>query len=307
MLKKLNGKTIALLGGSGFVGRALASCLVAAGAIVRVLTRDREHARALWSMPQTSCHALDVYDGKALARGSAGCDAMVNLVGILNERGDSGRGFQIAHVDLTRTALAACTDANVPRFVQMSALNAAPDAPSYYLRTKGQAEVLVATARGLRTAIVRPSVIFGAGDGLFHRFADLVRWLPCLPLAGADVRFQPVYVGDVAEALLRILAEEQVGDCARFDLGGPEIWTLREIVDYTARFTGHFCPVIPLAKGLARIQAEVCEHLPGKPFSRDNWRSLKVDSVVLAGNGLVTLGIVPTAIASVMPALLQSH
>jgi NADH dehydrogenase len=148
-------------------------------------------------------------------------------------------------------------------------------------------------------------VIFGAQDGLFGRFAPLVRWLPFLPLAGAMARFQPVYVGDVAAAVLKILADEQLGTGAQFDLGGPEIWTLRQIVDYTARMTGHLCPVVPLGKGFSRLQAEVCEHLPGKPFSRDNWRSLTCDSIVPARNGLDTLGIAPTPIARIMPALLE--
>jgi NADH dehydrogenase len=247
---------------------------------------------------------MDVYDGTALGAALRGSDALVNLVGILNERGDDGAGFRHAHVELTRAALAACAAAEVPGYVQMSALNAAPDAPSHYLQTKGEAESLVAAAAGLSTAVLRPSVIFGPGDGLFGRFAPLVRWLPCLPLAGATARFQPVYVGDVAEAVLASLADVRPGNCVRFDLGGPEVWTLREIVEYTARLTGRFCPVIPLGEGFSRLQAEICEHLPGKPFSRDNWRSLKLDSVVRGRNGLDTLGITPTPIASVVPGLL---
>ena len=307
MLKKLDGKTIALLGGSGFVGRAVINRLIEVGAMVRVLTRDPQRARSPLATAGVSWHALDIHDQKAVANAATRCDAFVNLVGILNEHGDSGAGFQRAHVELTRTVLAACIEANVPRFVQMSALNAAPGAASHYLQTKGQAEVLITQTQGIRRAIVRPSVIFGAGDGLFQRFATLVRWLPCLPLAGANVRFQPVYVGDVVEALLMILADDELDDCARFELGGPDIWTLREIVDYTAKCTGRFCPVIPLTKRLARIQAEVCEHVPGKPFSRDNWRSLQADSVLHGNNSLLTLGIVPTTITSVVPAILQSH
>ncbi|MGE0334169.1 MAG: complex I NDUFA9 subunit family protein [Gammaproteobacteria bacterium] len=295
---------VAVLGGSGFVGRALANRLQAMNVDVRVLTRARRHTRELWPLPNVTCIELDVYDEQALATAFAGCAGVVNLVGILNERRDDGRDFRRAHVDLTQRALTAAVAARVPRFVQMSALGASPDAPSRYLRSRAEAEQQVLANAGLRTAILQPSVIFGPGDGLFCRFAELVRWLPCLPLAGADVRFQPVYVGDVATALERVLDNDHLPTGTRFELGGDAVWTLREIVEYTARHTGHLCPVLALPNWLGRVQAEICEHLPGKPFSRDNWRSLQRDSVVTGTEGLAVLGITPTPITAVMPQVL---
>ncbi len=298
-------RTVALLGGSGFLGQALASRLQAAGFRTRILTRSLEHARPLWLLPDAHCEAVDVHDRAALATALRGCEGMVNLIGILNEKGDSGRGFRRAHVDTTVSALAAAEVAGVSRFVQVSALNADPEGPSHYLRSKGEAEQRVLETRAMRTAIVRPSVIFGAGDGLFGRFLPLVKYLPFLPLAGAEARMQPVFVGDVAEAILRVLDDDHLPGGSVFELGGPEVWTLGRIVQFTARVSGHCCPVIPLPAWAGRLQAELCEHLPGKPFSRDNWRSLKRDSVVQGTDGLAALGITATPLDAVVPALLK--
>lgn len=300
-------QTVAVLGGSGFVGRMLANRLHAASLQVRILTRARLHARELWSLPNATCVELDVYDLQQLTAALTGCSALVNLVGILNERRDDGRDFARTHVTLTAQALAAAAAAGVPRYLQMSALKAGLEAPSRYLRSRGEAERLVRAAQLTRTAILQSSVIFGAGDGLFERFAPLVRYLPCLPLAGAEARFQPVYVGDVAEAIVRVLRDDHRATGAGFELGGPAVWTLRQIVAYTARMTGHRCPVIGLPNWLGRVQAEFCEHLPGKPFSRDNWRSLQTDSVVTGADGLSALGITATPIEAVMPQVLQPH
>ncbi len=304
MRSELSGTSVALLGGSGFVGTVLANRLENSGAQTRTLTRNREHARGLWSLPNNTVTELDLYDEAALAHALEGCDVVINLVGILNERGDDGRGFARAHVELTERALAACLRAQVPRYLHMSALNAAPDAPSHYLQSKGRAEALVAAAP-LSTTVFRPSVIFGAGDGLFSRFATLLRLLPCLPLAGATTRFQPVYVGDVVDFILHVLKQIPTAAHERFDLGGPKVWTLREIVDFTARQMDARRLIIPLPSALARLQAEVCEHLPGKPFSRDNWRSLQHDSVVTGPDVLTTVGIIPTPIDAVIPPLLR--
>ncbi len=297
---------IAILGGSGFVGSMLANRLAAAGRPVRILTRDREAARDLWLLPDTRCVAVDPYDEAALGKALAGCSALVNLVGILNERGDRGSGFARAHVALTGTALEACANAGVRRYLHMSALNAAPDAPSHYLRSKGEAERRVQAAGMVAWTIFRPSVIFGPGDGLFCRFEALLRHVPVLPLACANARFQPVYVGDVADAFVRAL-DDRATHGARFDLGGPEIWTLRRIVDYVIELTGRRRLVLPLGPTLSRLQAEVLEHVPGKPFSRDNLRSARLDSVCPGPNGLLALGVTPTPIAAVVPEYIGAH
>lgn len=301
-------ETISILGGTGFVGSWLANKLAARGYNLRIFTRDRERARHLWLLPKTDCSTLDVYDEAALTGALMGCDAAINLVGILNERGDDGAGFRRAHVALTATVLAACRGAGVSRLLHMSALNADPAGPSHYLRTKGEAErhVLEAAAAGLQATVFRPSVIFGPGDGLFNRFARLLRYAPVLPLACAASRFQPVYVGDVAVAFVRAL-EDRATYGARYDLAGPDVWSLRQIVDYVVALLGKPRIILSLGPRLSRAQAEIFEFLPGKPFSRDNYRSASQDNVCTGPNGLTVLGIPPTPIAAVVPAYLSQR
>lgn len=294
---------ITVLGGSGFVGRSLCEHLVRAGYALRVLTRSRLGARELWLLPETRIIEGDVYDEAFLREGLTGASAAINLVGILNERGDDGRGFERAHVELTRKVLAACAATGVARYLHMSALNAAPDAPSHYLRSKAAAEALV-TASDLNSTIFRPSVIFGPGDGLFARFDQLTALAPVLPLACAAARFQPVYVGDVATAFVRALDDKSTYG-KRYDLGGPTVMSLLEIVRYALRQRGRSRLVLPLGAGLSRLMAEVMEHLPGKPFSRDNLRSASLNSVLAAGHdGLAELHIEKTHVSAVVPTYL---
>lgn len=291
-------RRVAIVGGSGFVGRVLCEYLTRAGIAPRIVTRSRDHARALWPLPGAQCVACNPYDGQALAGAIAGCDAVVNLVGILNEKGDRGDGFQLAHVGLTCTVLEACATAGIGRYLHMSALNAAPVATSHYLRTKGEAERSV-RASACAWTIFRPSVIFGAGDGLFCRFEALTRLAPVLPLACANTRFQPVYVGNVAEAFVRALVERRtVGQS--YDLGGPAVMTLADIVRTVLRATRRRRLVVPLGMLASRLQAEIFEHLPGKPFSRDNFRSATQDSVLSGPNGLDQLGITAVPVEAVI-------
>lgn len=291
-------RTIAILGGSGFVGRALVAKLLADGHRVRVLSRSADtRART----PAAAEHRVgDVYDAGFLREAFAGCDAAINLVGILNERGDDGRGFRKVYVELAETVLAAMRDTGVRRLLQMSALHAG-DGESHYLKARGEAETLV-RASGLDWTLLRPSVIAGPGDGLFCRFAQLLRLAPGLPLGRADARFQPVWVGDVAAAFAQSLADDAtIG--RSYDLVGPEVMTLGEIVHLTAKTKGWSRFVLPLPDLFGRLQAEVGEHLPGKPISRDNWRSLQRDSVS-ADNGLPKLGIAPTDVCAKLPEIL---
>lgn len=294
-----------MLGGSGFVGRALAARLARDGFRLRILTRDREARRAqLILLPDVELVQANVHDGAALAAHFAGCDAVINLVGILNERGRDGSGFRQAHVELARKVVTACTQAGVGRLLQMSALNAARQAPSHYLRSKGEAEDLVHAATGLQVTSFRPSVIFGRGDGLFCRFAGLLRLLPgVFPLACAGARFAPVWVGDVAEAMRRALGR---ADChgRRLELCGPHSYTLRELVEYTARCCGLRRLVLPLPDLVARLQAALFDFVPGKPFSTDNYLSASVDSVC-GCNDLPALGIEPLPIDAVVPDCLR--
>ncbi|HKE47941.1 MAG TPA: complex I NDUFA9 subunit family protein [Rhodanobacteraceae bacterium] len=292
---------IVILGGTGFVGSHLVPRLHADGHVVKVLSRNREQHRELSVLPRTSVVSVDIYDRDALRAALAGADVAINLVGILNERGSKGDGFRKAHVELTETLLAACQAASVSRLVQMSALRAG-EGESHYLRTRGEAEAKVKASR-LAWTIFRPSVIFGPNDGLFFRFASLLRIAPVLPLARAHAKFTPVYVGDVAEAFARAIAHPHTAGHT-YELFGPRVIELGELVRWTAALIGRRRWIMALPDALGYLQSTVGEWLPGKPISRDNFRSLKVDSV---GNddGLAALGIVATPMEVIVPALLR--
>jgi uncharacterized protein YbjT (DUF2867 family) len=291
-------RSIVILGGSGFVGRALVTRLLAQGERVRVLSRSAD------TRARTPAGAEllvgDVFDGEFLRKAFVGADAAINLVGILNERGDDGTGFRKVYVELADTMIAAMQTAGMHRLLQMSALHAG-DGESHYLKARGEAETLV-RASALDWTLFRPSVIAGPGDGLFCRFAQLLRFAPGLPIGRADARFQPVWVGDVVEAFVRAL-DDRATVGRSYDLVGPEVMTLSEIVRLTAQTKGWTRFVVPLPGVFGRIQAEVGEHLPGKPISRDNWRSLQRDSTS-DDNGLPKLGITPTDVRGRLPEIL---
>ena len=293
-------RTIVILGGTGFIGRVLVARLLANGDRIRVLSRSAD-TRA--RVPDAAEHRVgDVHDPAFLRDAFADVDGVINLVGILNERGDDGRGFRRAFVELTDTVIAAMGDRGVERLLQMSSLRSG-EGRSHYLQARGEADAHV-RASPLRWTIFRPSVVAGPGDGLFCRFAQLLRFAPGLPLGRADARFQPVWVGDVADAFVRALDDDaSVGHS--YDLVGPEAMTLAGIVHLTARTKGWSRFVLPLPHALGRLQAEVGEHLPGKPISRDNWRSLQLDSIS-ADNGLPALGVAPTDVRARLPEILSA-
>jgi len=300
-------KNICLLGGTGFVGSHLAARLAQQGVSVKIITRYRQASKSLQVMPSVHLVEADCHDPAALEREFQGMDAVINLVGILNEKGSKGEGFRHAHVELTRKVLDAMQKAGVNRLLQMSALGAAAGGPSHYLRSKGEAEglILVHSNPALEPTIFQPSTIFGHGDSFINRFAGLLRLLPIFPLACPNSRMQPVFVGNVVEAFLRALEDRQtIGQ--RYELGGPEIMTLKEIVAYTARVMGKRRWIIGLPDFAARMQAAVMEWVPGKPFSRDNYNSLQVDSVCKE-NGLKTLGIEATSMDAVVPGYLANR
>lgn len=294
-------KKIVVLGGTGFVGSHLVPRLHRDGHSITVLSRNRERHRDLGVLPRVMVVNADVYDRAALARHLAGADAAINLVGLLNERGSDGSGFRKAHVELTKTLIAACVAAGVPRLLHMSALRAG-EGESFYLKTRGEAESLV-KASPLAWTIFRPSVIFGRGDGLFFRFAQLLRMTPALPIARARAKFQPVYVGDVADAFARALVHPHTQGHV-YELAGPRAIELGDLVRWTAQMLGKRRLVIALPDALGFAQARIGEWLPGKPLSRDNFRSLKLDSVARE-DGLAQLGIIATPMDVVMPALLS--
>jgi len=293
--------TVAVLGGSGFVGRHACHALAAHGYRVRVATRDRERAKEqLILLPTADVAVVDVHEPAQLAEFVNGADAVMNLVGVLHD-GRGERGFQAAHVELARKVVAACRERGVRRLLHMSSLGAGPAAPSAYLRTKGEAGAIVRDS-GLEWTLFRPSVIFGHDDNFLNLFAQVLKLLPVVALGSPNARFQPVFVEDVAAAFVKGLAD--LGSHGKsYDLCGPRVYTLRELVEFTAAATGRRRPVIGLNDTLSYLQAFAMEWLPVKLLTRDNYRSMKVDSVC---DCPLPFGITPAALEAVAPAWLGS-
>jgi len=295
-----------MLGGTGFVGRRLVPRLLDDRYEIRVPTRSRARNRGLLVWPGVELAEADVHDETQLRRLLDGCGVAINLVGILNEAGHDGAGFERAHTELVAKLVRACHDAGVPRLLQMSALKADADrGPSHYLRTKGRAERVLAAEAGdaLAYTVFRPSVIFGAEDSLLNRFAALLRVAPVLPLAGADARFAPVFVDDVAEAFARALPNPATWR-KTYELCGPEIYSLEELVHFVRTQLHLKRAIVRLPHWLGQIEAWVGEYLlPGKPFSRDNLESLGVPSLCVS-DGLAELGIHARALSAVAPTYL---
>lgn len=295
---------ITILGGSGFVGSELIARLIDHGHRVRLLTRAPKAPAHLAVLPNLESLRVNVHDERALQREFTGSDVVINLVGILNESGFSGRGFQLAHAELARKVVAACVAAKVPRLLHMSSFGADLNAPSFYLQSKGLAEQHVRTApSSLAWTIFRPSVIFGTHDSLLNRFAQLLPlsggWIP---LARAATRFAPVWVSDVAAAFERALIDPStIGHS--FDLGGPEALTLKELVELAGELSGTPAKVVSLPDFIGRLQAAVLDFVPGKPFSSDNFRSLQLDNAPTSA-GLQALGITPTSLSTIAPTYL---
>lgn len=298
-------QNILLVGGSGFIGTHIAERLAALGLSVRVPSRHRERAKQLITLPTVEVVETDVNDPAVLAGLCAGMDAVINLAGILHSRGGDPYGpqFSAVHDELPKKIVAACRNQGVPRLLHMSALGAAPGAPSEYLRSKAAGENAVLAAKNeIAVTIFRPSVVFGPEDHFLNRFATLQRFLPVVFLPHANARFQPVFVGDVAHAFCDALTRiESHG--MRYDLAGPEVFTLRELVHYAGVQSGHPRPIIGLPDGLGALQAWLMELKPGeKLLSRDNLRSMKIDSISSAP---FPFGITPTALEADAPVYLS--
>lgn len=291
--------TVAILGGSGFAGKHICQALAAEGYRARVATRDRERAKEqLILLPTVDLVTVDVHDPAQLAAFVRGTEAVINLVGVLHD-GRGNASFQAAHVELARKVVAACRESGVPRLLHMSALAADRGAPSRYLRTKGEAEAIVRES-GLAWTVFRPSVIFGREDRFLNMFAMLLKLAPVLFLASPNARFQPVFVEDVAASFVRSL-EHLASAGKSYDLCGPRVYTLRELVEFVARVLGRRRLVIGLNDGLSYLQALALELLPVKLMTRDNYHSMKVDSVC---NCEFPFGITPKALEAVAPSYL---
>ena len=296
-------RKVLLLGGTGFVGQAVCERLVERDSAMRltVPTRRMAHAKAVQFLPTVDPVECNVHDDAELGRLVAGHNAVVNLIAILH---GSAAEFDKVHVQLPRRLAAACRAAGVRRVVHVSALGVAADAPSNYLRSKAAGEAAL-TAAGLDLSILRPSVIFGAGDRFLNLFAALQAVAPVMPLAAAAARFQPVWVEDVSEAVLRCLEDPHtVGQT--YECAGPQVFTLGELVRLAGRLAGHERLALPLPESIGRLQAMVMELLPGVPLmSGDNILSMRVPNV--ASNdlpGLQALGIRAAALGSVAPSYL---
>ena len=298
---------ILVLGGSGFIGSHLVAQLAHAQREIIVPTRHAARARHLILLPGVEVVQADVHDAPTLERLVARADAVINLVGILHSRpGRDGKpygpDFERAHVELPQKLVAACAARGVHRYLHMSALGAAADGPSMYSRSKAAGEVAARADPRLAVTVFRPSVVFGEEDRFLNLFASLQKFLPLVLLGGADTRFQPVYVKDVARAFIAALARrEAVG--ATLELVGPQVYTLRELVRLAGEYSGHPRPVIGLPEPLARLQAGLLEHMPGGPLlSRDNLDSMKRDNIASSPEVMPQ----PTALETVAPYYLAS-
>ncbi|WP_439536038.1 complex I NDUFA9 subunit family protein [Methyloversatilis sp.] len=290
--------TVLLIGGSGFIGSHVARLLAERTIRVVVPTRRRDRAKHLILLPTVDVVEADVNDAATLSRLMQDVDAVVNLVGILHSRSGSpwGADFDRAHVALPRAVAVAAKAAGVPRMVQVSALGAAADAPSEYQRSKAAGEDAV-RASGLEWTIFRPSLVFGDGECFLRLFAGLLKLFPVMPLAGADTRYQPVDVRDVARCIVHALdSDDSIGQV--YPLCGPKVYTMRELVQLTGRTIGRDPCVIGLPGPLASLQALALELAPGPTLmSRDNLRSMSVDNVCDAGCTL-PFGFTPAALES---------
>lgn len=296
-----------VFGGSGFIGRYVVMRLATQGHIVRVAGRNTEAARGSMMagrVGQVVPLYVSLSNEAAVQRATEGADMVVNLVGILSERhaGD----FQRVQADGAGRIARAAASQGVGRMVQLSAIGADADSASMYARSKAEGERAVLAAMP-GAAILRPSLVFGAEDKFFNRFGSMAMTLPVMPVISGNTRFQPVYVGDVADAVMAALARDDAMGRI-YELGGPRVWTFREILSWILRETRRNRPLVEVPMSVARLQARVGELIPGKPLTRDQLILLGRDNVVSEGMpGLQDLGIVPTPIELVVPEYLDRY
>jgi uncharacterized protein YbjT (DUF2867 family) len=291
-------ETVCIFGASGFVGRSVAEEACARGYRVRAVTRNAPRARHLTVLPTCEVVVADLRDDAALARCLDGVDAAVNLVGILHE--SRGATFEAVHGELPARIARACRAEGVRQLLHMSALGASASGPSAYQRSKAKGEEGVrAAGADLPFAIMRPSIIFGEHDRFLNLFATMVKLFPVLPLAGARARFQPIWVEDVARAFVAALGNPRTfGET--YELCGPQVRTLEELVRYAAASVGRSARIVELPASIAAMQAFVFEHLPGKLITRDNLRSMSVDNVA-SGPFPAVFGFAPSSLDAVVP------
>ena len=303
-------ENVLVVGGSGFIGRHLLNALARKGIAARVPTRAAERAKHLWLLPNVEVVEADVFAPGELERLAEGCDMVVNLAGILHsrrgrkdERGpnDYGPDFARVHVELPQAIARACRSAGVRRLLHVSALGASPTAPSEYLRSKAIGEQAVLAAEEVHATVFRPSVVFGPEDRFLNQFALLARFLPVLAVPCPKAKFQPVYVADVAAAMLAAATDSETRG-KRYDLGGPRVYELKQLVEYVCEATGRKRVVLGLSDRLSYLQAWAMEFLPFSPMTRDNYRSMQVPNVC---DTPFPFGITPQALEGVAPLWLE--
>ena len=300
---------VTVFGGSGFIGRYVVGALAQRGFRVRVGVRQphlAHHLQPLGTVGQIMPVQANVRHPDSLASACSGADAVINLVGILANTG--AQKFDAVHAEGAAAAARAARDAGARRFIQISAIGADPHSNSEYARSKAEGEVLAGEAFA-GAIVVRPSIVFGPEDSFFNRFAAMARISPALPLiGGGHTRFQPVYAGDVADGIAQLLTLEAAAG-RTYEFGGPEIYTFRELMEFTLSTIQRRRLLIPVPWAVARLQGAVLQHLPGSLLTMDQVELLKTDNVVskaaaTAGLTLQGLGIAPQAIAAIVPAYL---
>ena len=296
-------KNVLVLGGSGFIGNHLICKLVEKGYQITAVVRSEESIKKLNCLKKNIVVSEQFSDGK-LRDCFRGQDAVINLIGVLHD--EPSNSFQVLHEELPRKILRNCSVENVPQLIHMSALPASSKVgPSRYLYSRGRGEDRVfEEVKDVVVSSIRPSIVFGADDHFFSSFAKILRWVPVLPLACPNSRFAPVFVGDVVDSILVLLADPKSFNGKRIDLCGPQIYTLRELIEFIAKAMKRKTIIVNLPDSLARVQASVLEMLPGKKFTMDNYLSLQVDSTSTQ-NGCNLLGINPKSVEEVMKPLLN--
>ncbi len=310
----MEAQRICILGGRGFVGRHLIPRLLRDGHDIRVVTRDMRGGARLPLLPDETVVQANPHDLEELAKVLEHADVVINLTGILNERGHNGRQFQQVHEELPRQMARICRAQGVKHVLHMSAVGAqAGMAPSFYLRSKGAGNnaIMVELGNVVPWTIFQPSVIFGPDDSFINRFAVLLRRVPgFFPLACPESRYAPVYVEDVAEAIARAVGNPRVFN-KRLELCGPDVYTLRQVVEFTRDQLGIQRRIVGLSDGLSRLQASLMEFIPGKPFSRDNYQSTRIDSICQPDGrnclGFEVFDMQPQRMAAVVPTYLKAN
>ncbi len=300
-------KVAAVFGGSGFIGRHVVRHLAAEGYTVRIPVRDPEAARFLMTagaVGQIVPLYADLAEPETIARGVESAALVVNLVGILAEthHGD----FQRIQTDGAALIARQAAAVGAARFVHVSAIGANPQSASRYGRTKAFGEQAVIEAFPTAT-ILRPSIVFGPEDQFFNRFAAMAQFSPVMPLIAGATRFQPVYVGDVAAAIHHALTTDAPLP-GIYELGGPSIASFRELMGFIMKTIHRHRPLLPIPNRIAALQAAIMEHLPGKPFTRDQFLMLNTDNIVAPGaRTLADLGITPTSYDLIVPTYLARY